>query len=474
MASLKEITDRQDVIRAELDRIEKNPAATEETDGDMIDTLVSEFETLEQRRQPLAERAKQLNLIRFKSGDDGNLEGATAGMAGSTGPDLVVRTKHDPFEGLDELRRSDSNLQTLPRQNARDRGMWAVERSVKMGSLADDFAHTAMDRIDGDWTGGIAKHCLLTGSDEYLEAYRAYLQNPEQNLTRTALSLTSANGGYLLPYVLDPTIILTNTGSANPYRRISRVVTTTSNAWQGVNSAGVNAGWLAEGTATTDASPTVGQIQITPVKGAAWVYGSFEVLADTDFGQQLPGLLADAKDRLEETAFAVGTGTAQPLGVVAAITGSSILTAATTGAYVLADVYTVHGGLPPRFRTSPNAAWVMNVAVINKTRQFDTAGGSSFWTNLGLGQPEQLLGKRIEESTSVVGTLTTGSKIVVFGDFSQFIIVDRVGVSLLYEPLVKSTATASPNFPTGQAGWFMFWRVSSATSNNNAFRVLTT
>lgn len=467
---LDEIDERMDVIRAELARIEQNPAATEETDGDMVDTLLGEFETLKTRREPLAERAKKLNLVRFSAENDpGSLEPDPARNGGSRGPDIIVRQKHDPYEGIDDIRRGDV---LLTRQEKRDRGLWAIERAQTMGHLDGAGAEEVTRKIDDDWSGDIAKHCLLTGSDEYLETYRAWLRKPDENMQRAALSLTNSNGGYLLPYVLDPTIILTNTGSANPWRRISRVVTTTSNAWQGVNSAGVNAGWLAEGTAVTDGSPTVGQIQIKPSKAAAWVYGSFEVLADTDFGQQLPGLLADAKDRLEEAAFATGTGTNQPSGVINGAT--NVITAATTGAYVLADVYSTHGTLTPRFRTPNTAAWVMNVSIINKTRQFDTAGGSSFWTNLGLGQPEQLLGKRVEESTTMASAITTGNKIVVFGDFNQFIIVDRVGVSLLYEPLVKSTATASPNFPTGQAGWFMFWRVSSAVATANAFVVLTT
>ena len=71
--------------------------------------------------------------------------------------------------------------------------------------------------------------------------------------------------------------MLTNTGSANPWRRISNVKQTTSNTWNGVTSAGVNAAWLAEGTAVTDGSPTVGNIVITPAKAAAWVFGSYEV-----------------------------------------------------------------------------------------------------------------------------------------------------------------------------------------------------
>src|SRR5258708_12482072 len=100
---------------------------------------------------------------------------------------------------------------------------------------------------------------------------------------------------------LFPYTTLFRSSSANPWRRISRVVQTTSNTWNGVNSAGVNAAMLAEATIVVDASPTVANIVITPQKGTAWVYGSYEILEDTDFGQQLPPLLADAKDPLQET-----------------------------------------------------------------------------------------------------------------------------------------------------------------------------
>ena len=268
-----------------------------------------------------------------------------------------------------------------------------------------------------------------------------------------------------------PTIVLTNNASANPYRRISNVKTTTSSTWNGVTSAGITAAWLAEGAATTDQSPTVGNIVVTPLKAAAWVFGSFEVLSDTDFGQQLPRLLADAKDRLEEAAFATGTGTAQPTGVVVGATTTQ--TTVTTGAYVIADVYNIHAALPPRFRNSASCAWVANVAQINRTRALDTAMGSSFWTNLGKDQPEQLMGKPIYESSSIDPLLTTAHKPMVFGDFSNYYIVDRVGVSIIYEPMVTGTG-ASANIPSGQSGWFMYWRVGANVATPAAFRVLLT
>jgi hypothetical protein len=59
----------------------------------------------------------------------------------------------------------------------------------------------------------VARQMLTTGSPEYLAAFESYLNDPGGYASRAALSLTPANGGYLVPFTLDPTIILTNAGS---------------------------------------------------------------------------------------------------------------------------------------------------------------------------------------------------------------------------------------------------------------------
>ena len=69
----------------------------------------------------------------------------------------------------------------------------------------------------------------------------------------------------------------------------------------------------------------------------------------------------------------------------------------------------------------------------------------------------------------MTGTVTTSANILLAGNFSEFYIVDRVGMSVLYEPMVKSTGS---NRPTGQAGWFAFWRVGSDVVDPDAFRLL--
>ena len=466
MTALKDKLAEQARIKAELQRMETSEETTEENDGDLRDTLIERWKQLDAEVAPIVKRMQEIQAITRTASDEGNLERPDGGSGDGTAyrggsPDLVTRTGRSPYEDLDAVRN-----RVVTRADLRARALDSIELEARRGNLAHDYAEAATLKAQDN--PGIARHMLLTGSEEYQEAFRAYVEDPQGMAQRAALSLTLANGGYLLPFVLDPTVVLTNTGSANPWRRISNVKQTTSNTWNGVTSAGVNAAWLAEGTAVTDGTPTVGNIQITPQKASAWVFGSYEVLEDTDFGQQLPRLLADAKDRLEEAAFATGAGTGGvPQGVITGAT--TVVTTATTLVIAVGDIYAVQGALPPRFRNAPGCAWVANVAIINKFRQLDTAGGASFWTNLGKGQPETLIGAPIYESTTMSGTTAIGSLEAVMGDFGQFYVIDRVGVSLVYEPLVKASGG---QLPTGQAGWFMFWRTGSQVAVPNAFRVM--
>ena len=459
--SLKQIQARQEAIKSELRKI-RDDSDTADLDEakrsefeQWSDTLMDEMEDLDKEAAPLVERMNRLGQVLEAAQDDEKVEPPTT--AGS--PDLLVRNKRDPFENLDAVRNGNIRPSEL-----RTRAFDAIERAEKLGQTNHDFAEEAT--VKAQRSDVVQQHILMTGSDKYQEDFAAYLSNPEQNATRAALSLTLANGGYLLPYVLDPQIVLTNNGSANPWRQLANVKQTSSNTWNGVTSAGVTAAWLAENTEVTDNTPTVGPIQITPQKASAWIFGSYEVLNDTDFASSLPTLLGDAKDRLEEAAFATGTGTGQPKGVITAAT--STVTTAGVGAYAVADIYSLLGALPARFRSSGKLALVMNLLNINRTRQFDTAGGASFWTNLGAGAPERVLGVPLYESSTMASTITTGSKIAVIGDFSNFVIVDSVGTSLMYEPMVKGA-----NFrPTGQAGWFMYWRTGSDVTTASAFRTL--
>ena len=464
--TLQDMDQRMRAITAELRTLDEIQEPSEE-EVNWQGTLIAEYDDLDKKATPLRRRMADIRRITQTADDPANREDGAPKTRQA--PEMFVRNHQDPLENLDAVR---SKL--VASGELRSRAETLIERDNKRYELTHDYAETATRRAVAN--PRVAAHILLTGSQEYRDAFRSYLEDPDVGVQRLrALTLGTASAGFMLPYVLDPTIVLTNAGSANPFRRVARMETTTSNAWQGVNSAGVNAAWIGEAATAGDNTPTMGQIQITPIKGAAWVFGSYESLDDTNFGEQLPGLLADARDPLESAAFATGgTGTGQPTGFISGAYGTANATTGTaTGTALAPFVYTVQASLPPRFRNSTQAGWMASLPWINTLRALDQSGGSSFWANFGAGTPEQLLGQNIYEASDMRSTTTSvtgsGGVALAYADWKQFIIVDRVGVSMLYEPLIKGTAGS---IPTGQAGWYMFWRTGSGVAASGAFKFL--
>jgi HK97 family phage major capsid protein len=460
---LTDLLAKQESLRAQLtefdsideptdEQIESARAALDEFDE--VSRKVEEGQTFETRRS--AAIAQQV-AGETESGADSGVRSIIPVGGGRRPADDpfaadVIEAVRSGFMGGDDMRR---------------RAVSFVESIPESGYFGDSERAKALSLVDD--SPAIARHALLTGSPAYRSAFEKLIANPtsfpalleddEARAFRAAMSLTAANGGYLVPFTLDPTIILTNTGTANPFRSQANVKTITTDDWNGVTSAGVTAAWLAEGTEVSDNTPTFAQPSITAHKAAAWLFGSYEVLADSGFASEVSRLLGDAKDRLEGTAFALGTGSGQPHGVIdSLIDGSAITTSAATDTFAVGDVYATQTAVNPRHRSK--AVWYANQAIMAKIRQFDTYGGSSFWANLGASQPETLLGRPIYESSDMDGVINGTAENYVLGyvDMSNYVIVDRVGMTVMYEPMVKSTANGRP---TGQAGWFAYWRVGA-------------
>lgn len=466
---IEEIRTRQAEIRSDLDALEALEDPTEE-DSLRSEALLQDWDALNEEYQPLYEREQKILAIRQQMAEERNRESGSQTQRFNGDPNVFTREKRDPFEDLESVRQM-----ITPASEIRARAANAIEMYAErtdMWSLDHDAAEEAtrkIQKLGKGYSTTVARQMLITGSPEYLAAFEQYLGDPGGFSQRAALSLTPANGGYLVPFTLDPTIILTNAGSANPYRQIANVKTTATNDWNGVTSAGISAEWTAEGIEAADASPTVGPLKITPQKADAYLFGSFEVLSDSDFAAQLPELLADAKDRIEETGFAVGTGTGQPKGSIPAGTVTQIAGSAT--GLRASDVTALQAALPARFR-GPRArnAWVGNLAVINQLSTVPKFTGSTESIVNDATDPPLMLRKPFYESTSVLGTFTTGNKVLAYADWNQYYIVDRVGMSVVYDPVVLGANRR----PTGQGAWYAFWRVGADAAVATAIRVFQT
>jgi len=104
-------------------------------------------------------------------------------------------------------------------------------------------------------------------------------------------------------------------------------------------------------------------------------------------------------------------------------------------------------------------------------RQFAIGSGQqsgAFWACLGMGQPPELLGTAIRQSSAMATTVADDALILLAGDFKQYLIVDRIGMIVQYEPLVKG----ANGRPTGEVGWFAHWRSGRKALVPDAFRLL--
>jgi HK97 family phage major capsid protein len=265
-------------------------------------------------------------------------------------------------------------------------------------------------------------------------------------------------------------LIHTGVAVRNPLRAISRVETGTQNKWNGVSVGNVTTAWKGEGSAFTDGSPTLGNPSVTAAMLTAYVTASYEVFQDSNLQSQLTSVIAESIDFAESAAFISGSGSGAPKGIVTAVSGTagSLVTATTRGAFTsasVADVFAVVNAAAVRYEDS--SSWVMNKATANTIRQIanPTAAGQL----LPVGATE-LLGSPLYHSSTMATAQTSGTILAILGDFSQFVIYDRLGVNVEYIPNVVDGS----GVPTGQRGLVAYKRCGSDVTDVDAFRLLKT
>jgi HK97 family phage major capsid protein len=394
--------------------------------------------------------------------------------------------EHDIYD-LNRYQIDPSNPEKT-RQNLRDGAMRAIEiakfPTMKDGTRAQAHMERLLDSTQEEQPGSTARHFLTTGGPVYRKAFwKSVVGSVLDREEQRALSLAGSGGGFAIPFALDPSIIPTSNSVVNPARAIARLVTISgANTWQGVTSPAVVAAYAAEGTEASDNSTTLVQPQVTVQKAQTFVPFSIEVSEDWpalegEFGR----LIQDAKDDLEGAQFVTGVGTTVfPQGFVTGATTTFAFAAGSLVTFHAADIYGLEAALPPRFR--PRESFVANRSAYNSIRSIDTAGGAALWLYVAQGLVTQaptpgntgatLLGRGAWEASAmtgkVAGTFTNADKVMIVGDFSYFLIVDRIGMTV---ELVPHIFGAANRFPIGQRGLYAYWRNSSKVLSASAFVV---
>lgn len=375
------------------------------------------------------------------------------------------------------------NVSSSPEQEKRALNEGAM-RAVEIANFPHERADEAANKkhiselLASDEDGRLARHILSTGNPTYQRAFGKtlagrMLSTEEQRAIMTVGTTTT--GGFAIPFHFDPTLILTSDGNVNPLRQMARVerITGAGNTWKGVSTAGITiTRGPAEMQPVTPTEVTLAQPEVTvqPVK----VEIQFSIEADEDWPglqTQLARVLQDAKDDEEANSFVNGVGTTVfPAGVVETLDASSEV--GTTGDGLdVSDLYRLEGALGSRY--TARAQFLAHRAVYAAIRQFSvgaTGEGSVWVRGLAAGDPPSLLGYPARQISTMEADYTTdGNRVVLFGDFNNFLIVDKVGMTIEIDPHVRD----GNGKWVGARALLAHYRNSSVILNHNAFRVLT-
>jgi HK97 family phage major capsid protein len=484
---------RLDEVHARMEELGELDDLSEEEQRE-FDDLGDEFREVDEHRKRLERAAKLAEVRTGASQVPGRRLRLERGSNSQGSRDDYDRDSILEPDSIEDCRfRNPWDLREV-RTFGRDQGDVAAELTArakaaveKMPGCSDSIRQAATQIIER-WDSSdskIARHALITSSPAYLRAWSKMACNRQHTMSVDeqramneaesfrAMSLTDSAGGYLVPFQLDPTVIVTSNGSRNDIRMAARQVIATGDTWNGVSSANVSWSWDAEASEVSDDSPTFAQPSIPIYKAAGFVPISIEAMQDEqNVAQEVGKLLVGGKEDLDAVAFATGSGSGQPTGIITALTGTaSVVNAAADDTFALKDVYALQGALPARYRSQ--ASWLANNLIYNLIRQFDTAGGAGLWNTVGDDRANVLLGRRVLEAEAMDGTITTSGAVhnyaAVYGDFSNYVIADRIGMTVEFIPHLFHTAN---NRPSGQRGWYAYARVGADSVNDGAFRML--
>ena len=481
----REQQERYDALMAELDTLERCENPTPAQEMRLAEVYTESLTLRDQVERSAAGRALvdrvRSGQLRTEGGASGDYDRDPLREPGSV-EDYRSRTGSNPWDL--------SNVRTFGRDRGdvanelRARALSAVERMPGATDRVRSVATDMIERFD-DGSGTLARQALITSSPAYLRAWsklagsRQATLTAEENLAvqeagelARAMNTGDTAGGYLVPFQLDPTVILTSDGSRNDIRQFARQVVATGNVWHGVAADAVSWSWDGEAEEVSDDSPTLAQPEIEVHKAQGFVPISIEAIEDAqNVTAEVAKLLAAGKDDLEAEAFVTGSGTGRPTGIVTALAGTSaVTTPATPETFALADVHALRSSLPARYRQV--AAWLANDLIYSRIRQFDVSGGGGLWEYMREDRPDRLLGKPVGEAEAMDASwnaaVTANNYVAVFGDFSNYVIADRIGMTVEFIPHLFGANRR----PTGQRGWYAYTRMGADVVNARAFKML--
>lgn len=338
------------------------------------------------------------------------------------GAKAFVESKRDK-DGL--LSTEDAATYAAMEQKVKDYGA-EIARLQEMEAMEQELAKPVNTPLTGKPMSTTEKP-EKTGraSEAYKQAMLTALRTNFRQVSNVLSEGVDANGGYLVPEEYDHRLI-DILDEENVMRKLGTRITTSGEHKINIAATKPAAAWIEEGGSLTFGDATFDQIILDAHKLHVAIKVTEELLYDNAFNlenyimQQFGKALANA----EEDAFINGTGTGQPLGILAATGGADVGVTAKSATAITADeLIDLIYSLKRPYRKS--AAFLLNDQTLAAIRKLKDNYGQYLWQpSLQAGEPDRILGYAAYTSP-YFPAVAAGKAAVAFGDFSYYNIGDR-------------------------------------------------
>lgn len=325
---------------------------------------------------------------------------------------------------------------TFDRAEAEER---ALSQEIRLAEIAEAEAREAAgkaleqrERAEGKQAPDAEKL--------YREAFKTWFTRGEQALdaeqraiisekrgTSSQVAGTANLGGYTVPTGFLPELVR----AMKAYTGIGQVARFLNTDAGNVlyipteDDTSTEANLITEGTAITVQDITFGQKQLDAYAYKTQAKVSYELLQDSafDLEAEIRNVFAPRFGRAMNSSCTTGTGSAQPNGVVTASSLGKTTTSAT--AFTAAEIMDLYHNVDPAYRMSRTCGFMMHDQVLAaiKKLQLGSNDASPLWLpSIREGEPDTILGKPYWINQGMESAITTGKKIMLFGDFNYYII----------------------------------------------------
>lgn len=294
--------------------------------------------------------------------------------------------------------------------------------------------------------------------------FNKWVRNPramtpeDWSVLNTMSTTTDAEGGYTVPQEWAQRILeaLKQFGGM---RRVAEVIQTATGVQMnyptsdGTSEIGEI---IAENQAATDLDPSVGTKSLVVYKFSSKVITvPIELLQDSavDIEAFVRGRMRTRLGRITNQKFTVGTGAAEPMGLVTAATVGKVGTTGQTVTVIYDDLVDLEHSVDPAYRDLGNCGWMLHDSSLKIIRKLKDNQGRpifvpNFDTGITKGAPAELLGYPIQINQDMP-VMAASAKSISFGDHSYYTIRDVTEITMF-------RFTDSAYAKKGQVG-FLAW-----------------